>query len=355
MKKEIKPKYIKRSGRNDPETLLEKALFKKYGDRFSEYRENYKKTMNNPSSGYSYLPDYPISVLLEFSNRCNLECIMCYSPHREGDKTQVGEECLDKLFAEFEENNLPAVMFGAGDEPFLYKKIFHAFEKSVDAGIMDVFVFTNGALLDEKKSKLLMKSGVTRVFVSIDAATEEAYDLVRVEKHGKKSSQGNRLEKLDKNIIDLVELRSEMKSLLPIIRVSFAVQEENIKDVAPFKDKWEGTVDYIEFQSCSDCAGVSDTARLTENERWKRNDKDDTFKCTAPWNTVTVWANGDISPCCTFYGKNLPIGNIKDVSVKQAWNSDKMNELRSQFRDGEVNVVCQTCLKSRRDDLFSTL
>ena len=45
---------------------------------------------------------------------------------------------------------------------------------------MDQFLFTNGKLLNEKNSKIILNSSLTRLFISMDAATEETYDKVRI-------------------------------------------------------------------------------------------------------------------------------------------------------------------------------
>ena len=50
-----------------------------------------------------------------------------------------------------------------------------------EAEIMDQFLFTNGTLLNEKNSNLILKSSLTRLFISIDAATNETYDKVRIQ------------------------------------------------------------------------------------------------------------------------------------------------------------------------------
>ena len=64
-------------------------------------------------------------------------------------------------------------------EPLLYKHFDKVLKRAEEAEIMDVFIFTNGNLLNEKNSRLILNSCVTRLFVSIDAATEETYNKVK--------------------------------------------------------------------------------------------------------------------------------------------------------------------------------
>ena len=58
-------------------------------------------------------------------------------------------------------------------------------------------MFTNGVLLNEKNSEIILNSSLTRLFVSIDALTEKTYDKVRIPV-GKSKIGTGRLEQLEK-------------------------------------------------------------------------------------------------------------------------------------------------------------
>ena len=348
------PGYIKRVERINPETLLNSELIPKYGKRFTNYRKSYFKTLENNKTNYAYLPEYPTSVLLELLNRCNLDCGMCLSSHRAGKKIIFSKNNLDKLFNDFKKNKLQAIMFGAGEEPFLYKDISNVFDKIDSANIMDTFIFTNGILLTNQRCIEIVRKQIPRIFISIDAATEKTYDIVRPKLNNMIAGQ-KRLKRLEKNILNLIDIRKKMKSTLPLVRLSFAVQDENKHEINLFKKKWEGIVDFIEFQSCSDYSKIEKLSRKSEKERWKRHPLKKNIKnshCPSPFQTLTVWADGNVSPCCNFHGKNIFVGNINKESIKQIWKGRKIQELRDQFKNKQLNLVCQNCLSSRRDDLF---
>jgi len=373
-----RPLYIKRVEKEDPEKRLSESLIKKYGERFSDYRKQYFKILDNPKHEYDTVAEYPLNVLVEVLNKCNLECIMCLSSHRKGPTKVIDDEMIDKLFKEFKENNLPALMFGAGEEPLMYKDIDKMWEKANSIGIMDNFLFTNGTFLNEDMRQKIIENKVSRVFISIDAATEQTYRKIRQTNRGidediegnKKlqiiNEDENRLEKIENNIKKLVELRDSKKLSLPLIRVSFAVQHANKHEIELFKTKWENVVDFIEFQETQNI-GYDKLAKLSEEERWRRRDplykKDYKKDCNAPFHSATVWADGSVIPCCTFQGKNLTLGNINGVpelgipasSLKELWNGEKINELREQFRTGKLNIVCQSCLNARQTELWANI
>ena len=93
-------------------------------------------------------------------------------------------------------------------EPLLYKNISDILKRAEEAEIMDTFLFTNGNLLNQKNSEILLNSSLTRLFVSIDAATRETYDKVRIPV-GKSRLNLDRLEMLEKNILNFIKLREK--------------------------------------------------------------------------------------------------------------------------------------------------
>ena len=135
------PEHIIKHNKVDPEQILLEELTKKYGQRFIDYRNRYKKYLEDKDHNTNY--NYPMTVVLELVNRCNLECVMCYQGWRnDASKSQLSEKELDKLFDDFKQNKLESLMISVS-EPLLYKGISKVLNRAKEAEIMDVFLFTN--------------------------------------------------------------------------------------------------------------------------------------------------------------------------------------------------------------------
>jgi radical SAM protein with 4Fe4S-binding SPASM domain len=351
----IVPNYIKRVSTKDLEDLLASTVGKIFGDRFSNYRRDFHKTVKGDAT--NDVPPFPLTLGIELTNRCNLDCIMCDGHHRDGAKNTLTHHTFDALMKECEQERLSAVMLGMGDEPLLYKSIEYIFEGFRKAQIMDVMLYTNGTLLTAEKCQLIIDKGVTRTIVSIDAASKETYAKVRRLKVPKKD-EGDRFDEVEANIKRLVDYRKSLGLVLPVIRTSFAVQPVNVDEVNSFRDRWKDVVDYIDFQKLSIHSAIETLELLSEEERWRRRPLMPQLKdayCHLPFNSMAVWVNGEVSPCCSFQGKNIYIGNIHKNTLKEIWNGEKMMELRDQFRAGEINVVCQNCINSRDHKTFDNL
>ena len=56
-------------------------------------------------------------------------------------------------------------------------------------------------------------------------------------------------------------------------------------------------------------------------------------------------ADGLVSSCFLDWGRKLVIGDVREQSMKQIWNSERMNALRLQHLEGRrlQNGVCGNC------------
>ena len=162
----LEPFNINKFAKKDPEDILHEALYKKFGDRFTKYREKYHKNIQRLDLDTK--TNFPNTVILELVNRCDLQCVMCYQGFRnDAKKSVLDKNLLDKIFNEFKQKKLNSLML-AVSEPLLYKNIADILNRAKDAEIMDIFLVTNGTLLNEKNSKILLNSPLTRLYVSVD-------------------------------------------------------------------------------------------------------------------------------------------------------------------------------------------
>jgi organic radical activating enzyme len=64
--------------------------------------------------------------------------------------------------------------------------------------------------------------------------------------------------------------------------------------------------------------------------------------CPLPWTHLEVDVNGGASPCCLYKG-SVPGVKVYETGLKNIQNSDYMEGLRQQFRNGERPAGCQNC------------
>ena len=159
-----------------------------------------------------------------YSYACNLDCYHCYQ--RE-DATQRIK--LPKKFMEEIPNyaKVAQMVYPFGGEPFYFGPVLE-FLESHNANLETRFFFiTNGTLLTDRVFNLLKKIPISCMAVSLDAASEQTFDSLRV--RGRRASWQTVLENLHK-ISELQKKRGFQ------FKVSMTLNSENCHEIEDFVD-----------------------------------------------------------------------------------------------------------------------
>lgn len=66
--------------------------------------------------------------------------------------------------------------------------------------------------------------------------------------------------------------------------------------------------------------------------------------CVRPFRFLNVNWQGDVVLCCNDYHGNITFGNVRDTTLVEAWNSERMNAYRVAMLAKDRNVgLCKTC------------
>ena len=194
------PSYLERVSFSSPEEILHNTLGKKYGQKYLDYRRDYYHSFEADKHGE--WPEFAHTVTMEFVNRCNLSCQMCYVANHAFPKATLELDTVKRLIDDIADQGKTGLLLGVGSEGLLYKDIRKVITHAVNVGVMDIILMTNGILLTPEFSEFLVRQEVSRVCISVDAATPETYEKVR---------GMDELEKLESNIRGLVAARERLR------------------------------------------------------------------------------------------------------------------------------------------------
>lgn len=310
---------------------FEQYLASIHGERYLEYR----KQWNEAESG-QYIPKHPLHIEIGLTSYCNLHCKMCFrnAQNHSASKRHMPLEVVQTIANQCKHMGIAAVALGEGSEGLLHPQIEEIIQIFSEIGLLDYFVMTNGILLNEDISKILIENNVDRLNISIDAALPDTYQRIR----------GGDLEKLENNIDTFLKCRGSRKR--PLLRVSFVKQQENYQEVQKFLEKWSAKADIVDFQDMVDYRNVDTLLEI---------DKKIDYICPLPFTKMCIRWNGDIYPCTNPYQKYFRIGNIKEMTIEEAWNHPVWAELRSRMIQRDLPLACRNCRGTRFfSDLFTT-
>lgn len=346
-------KVIKTPDKKEVTTVLGKDVHKiieKYSDKekYKQYREEWKK-----ASTLEYTPKYPLQIDFELNYSCNFSCEMCtWSAENtagRGKKTWFSFSAFKEVIDEGVQNGLKAIRLNYINEPLIRKDVIKFIEYAKLAGILDIYLSSNGSLLTEKMIRELIKSGLTRLQISIDATTKKTFDKIR---------QGGDFNKVVSNTLNFVKIRKELNVELPTLRVNFVKTDLNKHEYDDFISFWKDKVDSIGVQDLVNIMKPSTDKEISEKK----------FNCAQPFQHLTIRYDGSVLPCCTFFAAKIPIAklssrekistekNLHEVDtsklptqkIKDVWNGNLIESLREMHKKGEWfnNDVCKECVMS---------
>ena len=76
-----------------------------------------------------------------------------------------------------------------------------------------------------------------------------------------------------------------------------------------------------------------------------KNSNQITKPCSDLWRRMFIWWDGTANPCDVDYKSNLKVGNIKNESVKDLWNSKIYRTLRENHLNAKRQKldICSKC------------
>jgi len=302
-------------------------------EAWDEYRKNY-----DLASNLEIITKYPLQLDFELNASCNLKCPMCpislESNKGKGPETWFDFETFKIIIDDGVNNGLKSIKLNYINEPLIRKDLGKFVKYAKDAGIIDIYLSSNGMLLKESIIRELIEAGLTRIQISIDAFTEDTYEKVR---------PGGDLNKVIQNVETLINTKKSMNSITPLIRVNFVRTELNEFELSDFINYWTPLVDMVGVQEM-----IKPPSDLIQIKSFTtKNKRVEGFKCSFPYKQLVINNEGRILPCCTFYGEEFNLGNIKNNTISEIWNSVELNKLRELHSNGRYyeNDICKRCVE----------
>lgn len=303
-------------------------ILAKYIDNYWQYKDQFDRAANNMDCQST-----PMYIVVELNNYCNMRCKMC--PHSMDESTNGNDnmsiEMFRKIVHDANDIKCPSFILGGRTECTINPHIMDFISICQNEGNqIDNVLITNGYKLTEELASHLIDAKWSKLFVSLDAATAETYKKIR----------GRDLEVVEENLNRVIDMKKARGSELPIIRVSFCVMDENEKEQEEFLNKWKDKVEIVDYQ------GLVHFEDMTVRDDLPETDN----KCPSPFNRLMIDCKGEIFPCCNEWSKNLPLGNINEMTIKDAWNCKLINNLREEMKSGHLRNVCKSCLSNTNFD-----
>lgn len=316
-------------------------------------------------------PPLPEHLQVEVTSACNLRCTMCLVRYRPPVNKLAGAmrpELFRRLVDEVPVRRL--TLQGLGEpllSPYLPEMIATAVGRGVRVGFN-----SNATLLNERRAREMVRSGLDWLHVSVDGAGPRVYEAIR---------EGARFDTVIGNLAGLVRVKRELASSTPWIRVVFVAMRDNVAEL-PELSRLLGRigVDELRVQNLShdfadtDPAGeYAEIRRFTAGQAlWTDDDNaharsvfaeavrvaagtglrlrlpsltgDGGGNCGWPWEAAYVTSAGLVQPCCMVMGDDrVVLGDLTSSSFGDIWHGEAYRDFRRRLDSAEPPEVCRGC------------
>jgi radical SAM protein with 4Fe4S-binding SPASM domain len=323
------------------------------------------------------LPKY---LQVEPVGQCNLRCQMCPIQFRKdgppyGPPAFMAFETFTRII-----DQLPTLeelhLQGLG-EPMMHPRFFDMVTYAARKGIQ-VTTNSNLTLLNPTRAERCVTSGLETIHVSVDGATPETYERIRVR---------SKLEKVVRNLEMILDARRRLGSNRPHLHMVMVIMRQNLHELpalVEFGHRWsmesifvqhlchdfgESSLpahyrpmrDFVEEQTLlnEDPARVEHyfgearavARKLGVQLRLPRTRPREHApgtpgpeRCDWPWRGAYVSYQGSAMPCCMIATPDrMNFGSVTDRPLDAIWNGEAYDTFRRQLASDEPPEICRSC------------
>lgn len=208
---------------------------------WSSFREDY-----NRADGLEYMPN-PVQLDIELNGGCNMACPFCVHGYEDRPNAGMSFDAYKSIIKQAVTFGVKSLKLNYLNEPMLRKDLEKFIRYAKDSGILNIYMSTNGTLLNHKRNESILDSGITKIFISVDAATPETYNKQRL---------SGKFRLVVDNVLEFMRAREARGLTYPIVRVSFLRNSLNRHEEKDFLDFWNPKVDMVVVQRMNELPDI---------------------------------------------------------------------------------------------------
>lgn len=304
--------------------------------------------------GKTWVSYLPFILGMETGNICNLKCPLC--PTGADDKAMQKGFLSLGLFKKIIDEagpNLSGLNLYSWGEPLLNKNLIAmvSYAKKINPKLR-ITISTNFNIKDKSVLSELIASGIDEIIVSCDGASRDTYlkyrvggdfDLV-IENMKFLIKEKNRLAKdcrivwnflvFKHNETELEQARQMAKEIGADFRIGLmrtTMKDEILKEHSQSIEK--------------DLSWIPDNPAYSAYDKGKLATKKILKSCRKPWQEMSINWDGKVFPCCAVYGDSFALADVKNSSIRQAWNSKNYQQARKEILGKKTDKIsiCGIC------------
>jgi MoaA/NifB/PqqE/SkfB family radical SAM enzyme len=281
-------------------------------------------------------PRRPQQLIFEITGACDAKCIHCPRQAMDRPKRQMKMELFRRMIDQAAAMRIPDLVPNGYGELLLINNLGEFLDYiSSKQHRFRLIINTNGHMMSEEKTELFLKHRVRLLNITIDGATAETAQTVRV---------GLSTQRIEDNIHRLLALRKARGLAHPKIRVGMVLIRENIHEAEQFLKKWQGVADYVGLGGFSTRSGGVSQPEVESSGVHEKH------PCAIPFRELNIWSDGKAVLCCEDWNEEHVVGDLNTQTLQEIWHGTVLREARRLHRQlqGEQLPLCAKCNSWRK-------
>ena len=263
--------------------------------------------------------EIPRLVAIETTNRCNATCSFCPNNVLSRNRHTMSDELFEKIIEDCREFKPAAIEPFLNGEPFMDKKIMSRMAL-IRTRLPDtkLRLYSNGSLLKPRRIDDLVGLGIDHLFISLNTLNPQKY----------KEVIGLSLEKTLNNLRYLTEDSRRLKVARKITFRMTRTEDTTVAEQKAFvafckqhnvRPMIVGLFNYKDFGPSSMPVPGFPCEHITR---------------------LDVLSSGRVTLCCMDHEGEYPWGDVNEMSVLEAYNSEAARRYREYHRTGRRKDIC---------------
>ncbi|MEQ8470116.1 MAG: radical SAM/SPASM domain-containing protein [Marinoscillum sp.] len=331
----------------DAYQLASKLTLKRLNNAFKIYRSFQKSR----KTGLPMIEGMPISLSIEPTTACNLRCPECPSGLRSFTRpTGRLDQALFKKVIDELSPTLQYLIFYFQGEPYLHPNLLEMVNYASAKGVYCA-TSTNAHFLDDDLAKATVESGLDRLIISIDGASQETYESYR---------KTGELDKVLAGTENVLKWKKILKSPTPHVVWQFLVVKPNEHEIPKIKQlAKQYQVDRAVFKTAQIYDYKNGNPLIPSVDRYSRytQENDGTYilknkmldECWKMWHSCVMTWDGRVVPCCFDKDAHHVLGNASEDDFATIWQSYAYNHFRQQLLTSRSKIeMCKNCTEGTK-------
>lgn len=297
--------------------------------------------------GRPFISGMPVSASFELTNNCNLGCPECLSGSglMKREKGYMDLELFEKVMTELRPY-LYYINLCFQGESMLHPQFFSFPEFTRN---IYTVVSTNGHYLTPGNSDRLVKSGISKLIVSLDGMDQETYEIYR---------RGGDLRMVKEGIRNIADSRKKARSSMKI-EIQFLVNKYNEHQIKLAEDFVRQTDAELRLKSMQVITENGAENWMPSDTKFRRYEKVNgrliiknrmPDRCPRLWfNPVITW-DGKVVPCCFDKDADFVMGDLNRESFRAIWYGRLYMQFRQKVLTDRKEIhICRNCTSGMRN------